>query len=249
MIDPKLKTEIRRLYFAEDWKVGTIATELGIHHDTVRRAIILDRFVRRGVVRPSQLDPYKAFIQQTLEQHPRLRATRLHEMVKARGYPGTIGQVRRYVRQVRPAARKEAFLALETLPGEQGQVDWGSFGRIQSGHASRSLSCFVMVLSWSHYSIPATLVRKPLVLVASETVVRVSTPEGEIVARHARSYDRRQRIENPAHLAALAAEKKRARELRGRAKLTDACPRAGEVLARVARGPGQARRVARRRRS
>lgn len=149
MIEPQLRTEIRRLFFAEHWKVGTIASELCLHHDTVRRAINANQFARRGVVRPSRLDPYKAFIQRTLEKYPRLRATRLHEMVKARGYSGSVGQVRRYVRTVRPAARAEAFLALETLPGEQGQVDWGSFGRIQIGHASRSLSCFVMVLSWS----------------------------------------------------------------------------------------------------
>jgi hypothetical protein len=35
------------------------------------------------------------------------------------------------------------------LPGEQAQVDWGHFGKIQVGAATRSLSCFVLVLSWS----------------------------------------------------------------------------------------------------
>jgi hypothetical protein len=48
---------------------------------------------------------------------------------------------------VRPAAKTGAFLRLATMPGEQAQVDWGNFGKIQVGHASRSLSCFVMVLS------------------------------------------------------------------------------------------------------
>ncbi len=33
--------------------------------------------------------------------------------------------------------------------GEQAQVDWGHFGKIQVGAATRSLSCFVLVLSWS----------------------------------------------------------------------------------------------------
>ncbi len=79
---PELFAKIRRLYFGEHWKVGTIATELGIHKDTVRRGIEADRFVVRGaVVRPSLLDPYKAIIQSTLEKHPRLRATRLFEMI------------------------------------------------------------------------------------------------------------------------------------------------------------------------
>ncbi|MBL8912498.1 MAG: hypothetical protein JNM17_17530 [Archangium sp.] len=30
---------IRRLHFAEHWKVGTIATQLGVHHDAVERAL------------------------------------------------------------------------------------------------------------------------------------------------------------------------------------------------------------------
>ncbi|HET9446990.1 MAG TPA: IS21 family transposase, partial [Steroidobacteraceae bacterium] len=66
-----------------------------------------------------------------------------------RGYAGGYAPVRRYVRSVRPAARAEAFLKLATLPGEQAQVDWGHFGKIQVGAATRSLSCFVLVLSWS----------------------------------------------------------------------------------------------------
>ena len=100
-------------------------------------------------VRPSELDPYKAFIATTLEQYPRLRATRVHDMLRERGYPGSAVQVRRYVRTVRPAARAEAFFRLDTLVGEQGQVDWGHFGALQIGAAQRVLSCFVLVLSWS----------------------------------------------------------------------------------------------------
>ncbi len=62
MIDAELFARIRRLFFAEHWKVGTIATELGVHHETVERAIEADRFVRAPrQIRPSLLDPYKAF--------------------------------------------------------------------------------------------------------------------------------------------------------------------------------------------
>src|SRR5207249_11859225 len=38
MITPEQHAEIRRLYDAEHWRVGTIATTLGVHHDTVRHA-------------------------------------------------------------------------------------------------------------------------------------------------------------------------------------------------------------------
>src|ERR1700704_6187307 len=87
MITPEQHAEIRRLYFGEHWKVGTIVTHLGVHPDTVRAAIALDtRVVRRGACRRSILDPYLPFIRDTLAQYPRLRATRLYEMLRPRGY-------------------------------------------------------------------------------------------------------------------------------------------------------------------
>jgi transposase len=149
VIAPEVRARIRRLFFAEHWKVGTIASELGVHHDAVRGAIEAERFIRPGaVLRASMLDAYKPFVAETLEQHPRLRATRLFEMIRDRGYRGSVVQLRRHVATIRPTPR-EAFLRLVTLAGEQAQVDWGHFGTIRVGHAKRPLSCFVMVLSWS----------------------------------------------------------------------------------------------------
>lgn len=150
MIPPAKSAEIRRLFFAEHWRIGTIASELGVHPDTVRRVINSDAFAPRPrQVRSTLLDPYKEFIAQTLEKHPRLRATRLYEMLTPRGYAGSVIQLRRYVKTVRPRGKREAFLRLETLPGEQGQVDWSSFGKLTVGGATRMLSCFVLVLSCS----------------------------------------------------------------------------------------------------
>ena len=45
MISAEQYAQIRRLFFAEHWKVNTIASELGLHHDTVERAIEADRTV------------------------------------------------------------------------------------------------------------------------------------------------------------------------------------------------------------
>jgi transposase len=326
-------------------------------------------------------------------------------MIRERGYTGSAVPVRRWVRTVRPAARAEAYLRLETLPGEQAQVDWGNFGALQIGRARRVLSCFVLVLSWSRavyarfaldqtlesflrghveafpalqgvprtilydnlksvvldragdhirfhprvldlaghyhfapqpcapyrgnekgtvermiqylrhsffaarrfaslddlngqlarwirdvahtrplpghqrdrlvrdalaeeqprllplpahpfatdlvrpavsgktpyirfdgndYSIPHTLVRRPLTLVASETVVRLLDGASD-VAQHPRSYDRALRIEQPAHVAALAREKRHAHELRGRDRLRAASAYADPFLDALAR--------------
>jgi transposase len=149
MISEAQRAEIRRLFYAEHWRIGTIARELGLHAETVRAALESARFSRRVVVRKSQLDPYVPFLRATLEQYPRLRATRLHEMIAARGYAGSVQQTRRLVRRLRPRPTAEAYLRLHTLVGEQAQVDWGHFGHVQVGQARRPLSAFVMVLSWS----------------------------------------------------------------------------------------------------
>ena len=50
------------------------------------------------------------------------------------------------------------------------------------------------------------------------------------------AYDRGQRIELEAHLAALTAAKRRAHDLRGRARLRQACPHADAFLDVLARG-------------
>ena len=147
---PELYARIRRLFFGEHWKVGTIAKELGIHHDTVRSVLETERMCPRpSPTRPSILDPYKSFILDTLAQHPTLRASRIYDMIRTRGYVGSAVQVRRYVRTVRPARSHEPFIVRQTLPGEEAQVDWGHFGKITVGHAQRALSCFVMVLGHS----------------------------------------------------------------------------------------------------
>ena len=39
MISSETRVQIRHWFYAEHWKVGTIAQELGIHPDTVRSAI------------------------------------------------------------------------------------------------------------------------------------------------------------------------------------------------------------------
>lgn len=405
MISSELRSRIRRLFFAEHWKLGTIAAELGVHRDTVELAIEPRKFVNVAYrASASLLDPYKPFVQATLVQHPRLRATRLLEMLRQRGYTGSVWPLRRWVRRVRPMGRHEAFFRLSTLPGEQAQVDWGSFGSIALGSTRRPLSCFVMVLSWSRalfarfvldqtlesflrchvaafaafggvprallydnlktavleragdvirlhprlldlaghyhfapqpvavargnekgrverairylresffaarafssvehlnrqldrwidetaharivpgdphkrsvaetleqerprllplpahafpcdyvraiasgkspyvrfdrndYSIPHTLVRKPLTLVASDATVRLLDGDNE-VARHARSYERGRQVEIEEHLAALAADKRRAREHRGKNRLAAACPTATAFLDKVA---------------
>jgi transposase len=148
MIDLETRANIRRLFYAEHWKVGTIARELSLHPETVARAIETERFNRDKTQRPDILAPYADFISKTLAQYPQLCATRVFQMIRERGYKNSVYPVRRFIANMRPQ-KHEAFLRLRTFPGEQGQVDWASFGEVTVGRARRKLSCFVITLSYS----------------------------------------------------------------------------------------------------
>ena len=77
--------------------------------------------------RPSKLDPYKGIIDARLAEYPKLSAVRLFNEVRAAGYGGGYGQVKRYVRGVRPREPVEPVRRFETPPGHQGQVDFADF--------------------------------------------------------------------------------------------------------------------------
>ena len=142
--------EIRRLHDVEKWKPGTIASELGVHSDVVER--VLDRgacAARVAPPRPRRIDPYVGFIDETLKSHPRLRATRLFDMLRIRGYEGGIAILRRHVAEVRPVARGEVYLRTERLIGEQAQVDWAHVGTLAVSGGMRPLWVFVMLLAYS----------------------------------------------------------------------------------------------------
>lgn len=145
---PEVEAEIRRLVLRDGWKIETTARRFGVHHDVVRRVI------RAGdgpapKRAPSILDAFKPYLVERLAEYPELTATRLLMELKERGYTGGAAVIRRFVRKIRVARSRKAYLRIETEPGEQAQVDWGSFGQLRIGSTTRPLSCFAMVLSWS----------------------------------------------------------------------------------------------------
>lgn len=149
---PERTAEILRLHHAEKWPIGTIATQLGVHHGVVRRVLAAEGVVLASTAPwPSMADPYEPFIREILTKYPRLRSSRVFEMVRERGYKGSESHLRKLIfqRQWRPRPLAEAFLRVRTLPGEQAQVDWAHFGHLEIGRARRPLVAFVMVLSYS----------------------------------------------------------------------------------------------------
>ena len=152
-VAPELVAQILRVHIAEKWRVGTIARQLRVHRDVVRRvlaahhALGLPLHASVAPLRASRIDPYRPFLLATLTKFPTLTAARLHAMVSERGYVGCTSHFRLLIACMRPRPPAEAFLRLRTLPGEQAQVDWAHFGHLQIGRARRPLMAFVMVLS------------------------------------------------------------------------------------------------------
>jgi hypothetical protein len=119
MISRAVEAEILRLHHAEGWPVGTIARQLHVHHAAVRRVLWQSGVPTvRECARSSKLDVYVPFIQQTFERYPTLRASRLYQMVRERGYLGSPDHFRHMVARWRPRPAAEAYLRLRTLPGE-----------------------------------------------------------------------------------------------------------------------------------
>ena len=119
-IDKETEAKILRYHFVEHWGVNTIAVHLGVHHSTVDRVLChagLPKVERAR--RASIVDPYYPMILEVLAKYPRLSATRLLGMAKARGYPGGSSQFRAHVAQLRPAGRDGR------LVGQHDTVDRG----------------------------------------------------------------------------------------------------------------------------
>jgi hypothetical protein len=83
------------------------------------------------------------------------------------------------------------------------------------------------------YSVPHTLVRKTLTVLADAERVRVLDGP-TIVATHLRSYDRGQQIEDPAHIAELVERKAQAHAQRGMNWLVQAVPASRTLLTQAA---------------
>jgi transposase len=150
-MDSQQWANIRRLFEVEHLTQRQIARRLGIHRYTVKRALgFPDAAPVRATPapRPSKLEPYKTYMGRRLQEYPELSGAKLFDEIRRQGYAGGYTVLKEHIAGIRPA-RREVFLRLETLPGEQAQVDWANCGTIVIGNAKRKLSCFVMVLSWS----------------------------------------------------------------------------------------------------
>lgn len=100
--------------------------------------------------KPSKLDEYKQQVDIWLEEAP-YSAVRILEKIQEQGFTGKYSIVKEYVRGKKMDLDEKATVRFETMPGLQGQMDWGFFEDHQvfeDGHFKK-LYCFLLILGYS----------------------------------------------------------------------------------------------------
>lgn len=135
---------------------GLTYTEIGRKHHidprTAKKYAESDSVPKYAIrkKRPSKLDPHKDFIDMLLEEDnysAALILEKLHERGCQCGY--TI--VKDYVSSKKKDLNSKATIRFETVPGLQGQVDWGFFEnyRVYEDGEYQKLYRFLMILGYS----------------------------------------------------------------------------------------------------
>ena len=100
--------------------------------------------------KPTKLDAYKQQIDQWLEEAP-YSAVRILEKLQEQGFDGKYSIVKEYVRGKKMDLDEKATVRFETMPGKQGQMDWGFFEDhlVYEDGKWKKLYCFLMILGYS----------------------------------------------------------------------------------------------------
>jgi transposase len=100
---------------------------------------------------PSSVEPFAALVEQWVKDGVEMRA--MHRLLcEEHGFTGSYTAVRRFVAAQHPVS-KEVFVRMETGPGEECQVDFGTVGKLFDPVKGkmRTAYCFVMTLSHSRH--------------------------------------------------------------------------------------------------
>jgi transposase len=129
--------------------IRQIAKLTRLSRNTVRKALT-ERRVWTYKPRPakgSKLDAFKPYLEERLAVGV-TNAVRLLAEIRDQGYTGGYTLVRQFLQNRGPPAKPVATVRFETRPGEQAQVDFGTFTYEREGKLARC-HAFVMVLSYS----------------------------------------------------------------------------------------------------
>jgi transposase len=158
MIDVEKWESVRRGYYGEGKSVRALMRETGHSFRTIRRIIEGNepgRYVLKAGRRAPVLGAYKAQIDEmvaanaSLPRKQRYTASRIYQLVQAKGFAGAESTVRHYVSRVRKKQQAPpVYLPLSFEPGQDGQADWGEAEVMLKGECV-TVQLFVMRLNYS----------------------------------------------------------------------------------------------------
>lgn len=138
MIIVETIAKIRRLYYVQNKGIKTIARELNLSKNTVKKIIREDKtsktYTREKQVLPI-MDEFKdqltSMLKSNITQPLRLRYTakKLYKALYGNGFKGSYSTVNRFTtdwRRNNHAEGKKVFIPLEFAPGEAFQFDWST---------------------------------------------------------------------------------------------------------------------------
>jgi transposase len=152
MLTVETWAEIHRLSVVEKLSNRAIARRLGVHRNTVTRALSSQLLPTHSTAaRPTQLDDHKPRIQSLLDDYPELSGVRIREILQENGYRGGQTVLNDYLREVRGARHLyPVYVQTNYAPGAYGQIDWAKMpGRVLHDGEWRDVYAFLMVLCYS----------------------------------------------------------------------------------------------------
>ncbi len=145
MIDDELAAHVLQLYQTEKLSMRQIAAYCGMCAKTVSRVIHAEGAPLRRADYETIITPYRRLIEAWYGEHPKLKASQVHERLLGLGFRGSLSTVERATRKLR-TKKPVMFHERVLLPAEEAQVDWMTltlaFGTVYG---------FVYILAWSRY--------------------------------------------------------------------------------------------------
>ncbi len=132
----------------KEMSIKSIARELSISRNSVRKYLKSEPKNRQNRKRGSKLDPYREKIRELINKH-NLSSVRILEEIRKMGYDGGYTILKDYCHELRKDRRIQAVYRYETDPGKQSQVDFGEFGYIDIDGKHRKLYAFSTILGYS----------------------------------------------------------------------------------------------------
>lgn len=138
-------TEISRL-------VGISTVTVYKYKDLMNKDFNFNKIIlKEGDIHISyKLKPYIGLIDNQIKNKV-YNSVKIYQILKENGFVGSYSLVNSYIRKriIENKRGKRLYQRVETASGEQAQVDWGNFGKININGNSFNLYAFIYILSYS----------------------------------------------------------------------------------------------------